>query len=255
MEAMRRSGAMGAADRAREAMSRYAFVVFLLLGHIAAVGALAAVVLTSDARKSRVRGDFCQSQGAVPLPQSELGSSGASGAPAPAPVSPVLPRDNDSPDAAPIAAELPMSDDSDASDAAAPPGATVLPPNDRVAALEQLVAQSRQENEQLAQIGDHIAAQRQQMADDELRRRTDAESRAATHAATVVALDSLRQVVAQITTGNSDGVDEKLAGAETALSGRTRLDVDAAREALARGDLFETGLEVTAALGERRALR
>ena len=56
-------------------------------------------------------------------------------------------------------------------------------------------------------------------------------------------------------TGNSDGVDDELRRAEAALSGRTRLDVEAAREALAREDLLPARQYLAAALAERRARR
>jgi hypothetical protein len=55
--------------------------------------------------------------------------------------------------------------------------------------------------------------------------------------------------------GNSDGVDDELRRAEAALSGRTRLDVEAAREALAREDLLPARQFLAAALAERRVLR
>ena len=77
----------------------------------------------------------------------------------------------------------------------------------------------------------------------------------AQHAATLQALDLLRNAQAMLAIGSSDGVDEKLANAETALSGRTRLDVEAAREALANEDLFLARQYLAAALAERRPLR
>jgi hypothetical protein len=76
----------------------------------------------------------------------------------------------------------------------------------------------------------------------------------AQHAATLEALDALRQAEALLAGGNSDGVDDQLSRAEAALSGRTRLDVEAAREALARSDLYPARQYLAAALAERRAL-
>lgn len=78
---------------------------------------------------------------------------------------------------------------------------------------------------------------------------------AAQHAETLEALATLRQVETQLATGDSDGVDDELSGAEAALSGRTRLDVDAAREALSRSDLFAARQYLAGALAERRALQ
>jgi hypothetical protein len=50
-------------------------------------------------------------------------------------------------------------------------------------------------------------------------------------------------------------VDDELSRAEEALSGRTRLDVEAAREALARSDLYPAREYLAAALAERRVRR
>ncbi len=82
-----------------------------------------------------------------------------------------------------------------------------------------------------------------------------ASSMTAQHAATVHALGILRQAEALLATGDSDGVDDELGRAEAALSGRTRIDVDAAREALERSDLFAARQYLAAALVERRSLR
>lgn len=78
---------------------------------------------------------------------------------------------------------------------------------------------------------------------------------AAQHAATLQALDVLRQAEASLAAGDSDGVDDELARAEEALSGRTRRDVDAAREALARSDLYPARWYLAAALAENRVRR
>jgi len=50
-------------------------------------------------------------------------------------------------------------------------------------------------------------------------------------------------------------VDDELSSAEAALSGRTRIGMDAAREALGRSDLFAARQSLAAALAERRSLR
>ena len=62
--------------------------------------------------------------------------------------------------------------------------------------------------------------------------------REAAHAATLQALDTLRYAERMLATGDSDGVDDELTNAEATLSGRTRLDVEAAREALANENLY-----------------
>ena len=126
------------------------------------------------------------------------------------------------------------------------------PIDDQVAAFQRLAGLSQRESDQLGLIGEQLLAQRQQAADDESRRQSEAEGRAASRTAAVAALGTLRQAESLLVTGSSDGVDDELAGAEAALSGRTRLDVAAARNALERGDLYEAGLYVAAALSERR---
>ncbi len=78
---------------------------------------------------------------------------------------------------------------------------------------------------------------------------------AAQHAATLEALDTLRQAEASLATGDWEGVDDELVRAEAALSGRTRLDVEAAREALARSDLLPAREYLAAALAENRVRR
>jgi hypothetical protein len=72
------------------------------------------------------------------------------------------------------------------------------------------------------------------------------------HAATIDALGTLRQAEAQLAVGNWEGVDEELVGAEEALSGRTLLDVEAAREALSREDLLPARQYLATALAETR---
>jgi hypothetical protein len=83
----------------------------------------------------------------------------------------------------------------------------------------------------------------------------DTEQEAVQHAQTLEALATLREAEALLETGNSDGVDDELRRAEASLSGRTRLDVEAARQALAREDLLPARQYLAAALAERRVLR
>jgi hypothetical protein len=131
----------------------------------------------------------------------------------------------------------------------------VQPPDDQVAVLKQLLAQSRLETRQLGQIDDHLASLRQQGAEDASQRQDDREQEAAQHEATLEALATLRKAEVLLETGNADGVVEELGRAEAALSGRTLLDVEAAREALAREDLFPARQFLAAALAERRVPR
>jgi hypothetical protein len=119
----------------------------------------------------------------------------------------------------------------------------------------EVFAQSRQESEQLKEISEQLAALRQQGADQEARRQGEAQMEAARHAATLEALGTVRRAAALLEAGNSDGVDDELGRAEAALSGRTRLYVESAREALARSDLFPARQYLAAALAEKRSPR
>ena len=146
--------------------------------------------------------------------------------------------------AAPTPQSLLVSEDApDASEVPAIP-----PPPARGAALQELVVQSQRENEQLAEL-------RQQLAVEESRGRDERAQEDAQHAATLEALDTLRQAEASLATGDWEGVDDELVRAEAALSGRTRLDVEAAREALAREDLLPARQYLAAALAENRVRR
>jgi hypothetical protein len=122
----------------------------------------------------------------------------------------------------------------------------------QVAALEQLVEQSRLVSDQLGQINAQLQAQRQQVADAEAAQQDAAEQEAAQQAATLEALGTLRQAQVLLAFGNSDGVDAQLRRAEAALSGKTLLNVEAAREALSREDLYPARYYLAAALAERR---
>ena len=137
-------------------------------------------------------------------------------------------------------------------DATPSAGAVIAPPDNRVAPLQQLVLQSGQENEQLGRIDNQLTALRLQAYEEEWRRQAVWEEEAAQQAATLQALETLRYAERMLATGNADGVDDELANAEAALSGRTRLDVEAAREALANEDLYPARQYLAAALAERR---
>jgi hypothetical protein len=249
-------------------MSRYALPVFLFLGHIAIVAALTAAVLVRLTDSSRdVHASIHYRAETVaalpsdrpPAPGALLGSPQGNNPSTTQDGTRLRPSESASESepetpASPARA-VPPPDDS-APDPAAPSSPAVHPPSDdQLAALQQLVAQSQQESEQLRLIDNQLTAHRQQMADDESRRQREAELKVARHATTVAALGVLRQAEASLASGNSDGVDDELTSAETALSGRTQLDVEGAREAITRGDLFQARLNVAAALAERRPPR
>jgi len=217
----------------------------VLAGTVAALAA--AFALASASREQDVSGH----SSAVPA-----ASSSSSLGPAPSAL-PGRPEDERSPQPQ-GGTSLPRSEpvSYEPSEAEAVPTKDTPPaPDAQLAALQELVAQSRQENERLGHIDEQLASVRRQSADEELRRQDEAELEAAQHAATVQALETLRRAEAVLATGDSDGVDDELGRAEAALSGRTRIDVDAAREALERSDLYAARVYLAAALAERRALR
>jgi hypothetical protein len=248
-------------------VSQYRLAVFLFLGHAALLPAVTAIllVLMSPSRKPDASGHFrtepvavSRTRRVLPSPDAVIGPLKGN---APAPPHGSVSSLGVSRDEAPAAAEppvlaVPPPPDEGAPDAGVAPAAAVQSSSDdEVAALQQLVAQSRQETEQLRLIDDQLTAQRQRAADDDARRLGEAEQQAAQRAARLAALGTLRQAEAQLASGNSDGVDDELSSVEAVLSGRTQLDLQAAREALARGDLFQAGQYLAAALTERRSRR
>jgi len=151
---------------------------------------------------------------------------------------------------APLGAQL-----MDVSSAGVPQPAPAAVPEQsdgRAAYLQELVAQARQQNEQLGEIDDELATLRQQAADREAEKEAEAEEVSVEQTATLQALDTLRRAEAKLAFGNSDGVDDQLANASAALWGQTLVDVEAAREALSNEDLFLARQYLAAALAERR---
>jgi hypothetical protein len=227
----------------------------IALAAMATAVAALVVVLASASREAHLSGEahLRKRFSAGPVAASPSGSL----RPAPDPVlRPVQATASSQPQAGtPLPRSEPLS--SEAADAgAASPSTTVVPASEaQVAALQQLVAQSQQESYQLGQIDGELMALRQRAANEESRRQYEADQMAAQHAATLEALGILRQAEELLATGNSDGVDEQLGRAEAALAGRTRLDVEAAREALARSDLYPARQYLAAALAERRVPR
>jgi hypothetical protein len=146
---------------------------------------------------------------------------------------------------------------------AAPPAqgaqaAQAFPPqplDDQLTYLRQMVTQLKEENAQLGVLDLQVGALRQQVAEQEWEAQAEAADQSAQHAATLEALDMLRDAEARLQIGDWEGVDDELAAAETALYGRTRLEVDAAREALAREDLYPARQHIAAALAQRRLQR
>jgi hypothetical protein len=102
--------------------------------------------------------------------------------------------------------------------------------------------------EQSAQLQALLQSQQEEAAQQE----AAAEEEAARHAAALEALARLRSADVELASGDTDGVDEVLGNAESTLPGRTRLDLEAARAALAQSDLYQAREYIEAALAERR---
>jgi hypothetical protein len=128
------------------------------------------------------------------------------------------------------------------------------PRDDPAAYLQQLVNELRQENAQLGTLDDQVVGLRRQLADQESERRAEVADQAAQDAAVQQALDILRRVEDELSTGNTEGVDADLAGAQAALSGGALFEVQAAREALAREDLYPARQHIAAAIAEGQVL-
>ena len=174
----------------------------------------------------------------------EVASTGAqaTGLRAPAPMPPASPAPPQPQDSSPHFTPLPAQRNVTA----------VAEKQSTASAVAQVIEQAQQENDELGQIDRELA---QEAADEAWRREADAARAVARHAATLEALATLRRSDALLATGDSDGVDDELARAAAALSGRTLLDVEAAREALAREDLYPARQYLKAALARRRLPR
>lgn len=122
----------------------------------------------------------------------------------------------------------------------------------RVAALEQQIQQRTDEREQLELVNQQLAALRAQLADAEQKVQAQAEQQQAMRENAEQAVNLLAQAQAQLAAGSSN-VAEALSAAETALSGQARLDVAAARQALAHDDLYNARRLLAAALSQARA--
>jgi hypothetical protein len=122
------------------------------------------------------------------------------------------------------------------------------PQNDQATYLRQMVDELREENGQLGTLDDQVAALRQDLADHDAERQAEADAEAAQEAAVLETLDMLRRDEDALAYGDMDGVEHDLAHAEAVLSGRSLFEVQAAREALKREDLYPAREHIAAAI-------
>jgi hypothetical protein len=137
-----------------------------------------------------------------------------------------------------------------ASEGNAAPAFPPQPQGDQVKYLQELVDELHRENEQLGALDDQVLDLRQDMADRQAERRADAANQAAQQAAFLQTLGRLRRDEDALAFGDTDGVDQDLAAAEASLWGSALFEVQAAREALAREDLYPARQHIAAALAE-----
>jgi len=112
------------------------------------------------------------------------------------------------------------------------------PRDDQVTYLKELVDELREENQKLGTVDDQVAALRQDLADQRAERQYEAEEEAAHQDAVLQVLDMLRHDEDTLATGDTDGVAADLAYAEALLTGNALYEVQAARDALSREDLY-----------------
>ena len=133
----------------------------------------------------------------------------------------------------------------------APDPAPAFPPQspvDQERYLRELVNELREENEQLRTLDDQVAALRQDLADREAERQYEVEVQAALEATLLQVVDMLRQDEERLAAGDTEGVDDDLAYAASALTGGAFYEVQAALESLRREDLYPARRHIAAAI-------
>ena len=121
-------------------------------------------------------------------------------------------------------------------------------PVDQERYLRELVNELREENEQLRTLDDQVAVLRQDLADREAERQDEVEVQAALEATLLQILDMLRQDEERLAVGDTEGVDDDLAYAASALTGGAFDEVQAALESLRREDLYAARRHIAAAI-------
>ena len=117
----------------------------------------------------------------------------------------------------------------------------------RIGALEQQLAQGREQTSELQQLNEQLTALRQQLAESE-QGRQDAQREAQLRQAEARrATSTLYSVQQTLAAGNGDVV-EALSAVEPALPPPAQREVQAARAALSSGDLFQARVHVEAAI-------
>jgi hypothetical protein len=212
-------------------MRRDALVGFLLVG----VFALGSVLVLAGYVLGRMGRPEVKADQAPPPPISQQVTVALTPLPSPLPV--------------------PVPTDSVRSEATEPPQSSPVstpavsePPVEAQPAPAPVPELASQPPEQSAQLQALLQSQQDEAAQQE----AAAEDEAARHAAALDALARLRSADVELASGDTDGVDDVLGQAESTLPGRPRLDLEAARAALAQSDLYQAREYIEAALAERR---
>ena len=124
----------------------------------------------------------------------------------------------------------------------------------RVDALEQERARYQETSQQLQEITAQLQQLRQQVADAETQRQTTEQQQSEHHADVESAVSSLYSAQQRLQGGNSS-IDAELAQAQAAFSGKAKMDVQAARDALQNKDLTGARNLLSAAISDAQAGR
>jgi len=136
----------------------------------------------------------------------------------------------------------------DVESADASPAFPSQPREDEAADLRRMVDELQAGNRQLGTLDEEVAALRQDLADQRAEKQYEADEATAQKATLLEVLDMLRRDENVLATGDTEGVDEDLADAESALTGNALYEVQAAREALAREDIYPARQHIAAAI-------
>jgi TolA-binding protein len=120
----------------------------------------------------------------------------------------------------------------------------------RVEGLEQKLAQTQQQSEDLQQIAAELRLLRAQVAEAEAQRQGEEQARAARQQQVQSAVDALGRVQYSLASGNDDDISAALDQAQAAFSGQAQRDVQMARAALQNRDLALARTYLAAAISD-----
>ena len=122
----------------------------------------------------------------------------------------------------------------------------------RVTVLEQQLQTQQTQADLQAQTNQELSALRQQIADADAQRQADRQGAAVQQQNVQVAMSALNAAQAQLAGGSTD-LGDALDRASASLTGQARLEVESARAALSRSDLYEARQHLAAAIQQAQA--